>query len=96
MLDGTDTFRAFTIRGNGDVVVGTLVAPDDLESGCTFASTDRGVTFGACEHGPKMACLDERADGELFACGANWEPDLFALAAPRTRARGARWCGSTR
>jgi hypothetical protein len=26
-----------------------------------------------------MACVGERSDGALFACGANWEPDMFAL-----------------
>ena len=26
-----------------------------------------------------MACIGERSDGDLFACGANWDPDLFAL-----------------
>lgn len=28
---------------------------------------------------PMMACVGERSDGVLYACGANFEPDLFAL-----------------
>lgn len=79
VLESTDTLRAFTIRGNGDVVAGSVLS-DDPERGCTFRSTDRGVTFTACEHGPKLACVDERAaDGELFGCGTNWDPDVFTL-----------------
>jgi len=78
VLDAPDTMRAFTIRSNGDVVVGSLLS-DDPERGCTYRSTDRGVTFTSCEHGPKMACITERGDGELFSCGANWDPDLFTL-----------------
>ncbi len=78
VLEATDTLRAFTLRQNGDVITGSVLS-DDPERGCTYRSTDRGVTFTACEHGPKMACIDERSDGTLFACGANWDPDLFTL-----------------
>src|SRR5206468_3456879 len=28
----------------------------------------------------KMACVTERSDGVLFACGANWNPDNMAIA----------------
>jgi hypothetical protein len=68
------------VRASGDVVVGTVDNPDpDSEKGCIYRSTDRGVTFGGCELGPQVACLGERGDGQLFGCGANWEPDFFAL-----------------
>lgn len=73
-----DTIRALTIRASGELVIGTVLS-DDPERGCTYTSTGRGTTFSACTHGPKMACVEERADGALFACGANWDPDLFTL-----------------
>jgi hypothetical protein len=28
---------------------------------------------------PQMACAAQRQDGQLFACGANWDPDFAAL-----------------
>lgn len=78
VLEVAGGIDAFTIRSDGDVVVGNVPAQEDTP-GCTYRSTDRGVTFGACESGPRMACLGERSDGVLFACGDNWEPDFFAL-----------------
>ncbi len=77
VLDTTDTMRGISVRGNGDVVVGTLLS-DQLDRGCTYTSGDRGASFSGCNHGPQMACVEERADGELFACGHNWD-DVFAL-----------------
>lgn len=44
------------------------------------ASTDGGRTFAPLPNQPQTACLTERDDGELFACGANWEPDFKAVA----------------
>lgn len=43
-----------------------------------FESTDRGVTFAPLADAPQLACLGERG-GELFGCGANWQPDFQAV-----------------
>jgi uncharacterized protein (TIGR03382 family) len=43
-------------------------------------STDGGRTFTQLDNQPQTACLTERSDGTLFACGANWEPDFKAIA----------------
>lgn len=53
------------------------------------ASTDGGQTFSALPNQPQTACLTERDDGALFACGANWEPDFKAIA--RSTDGGAQW-----
>jgi hypothetical protein len=44
------------------------------------ASTDGGRNFTPLPAQPQTACLTERSDGTLFACGANWEPDFKAVA----------------
>lgn len=79
VLDTERPFEAGVVRGDGEVVIGTVSTPTDPVAGCTYRSSARGTVFTACELGPKMACLAERGDGELFSCGANWDPDFFTL-----------------
>lgn len=65
--------RGVLFRGNGtDVIAGT---PDD---GVRY-SADGGATWPTMTEAPQMACLGERDDGTLFACGGNAAPDNFAL-----------------
>ncbi len=68
--------RGFLIRQNGQIMVGTT---NDGQSDRVFVSTDDGVTFAPAPSQPQMACLAELPNGDLLACGANWEPDFFAL-----------------
>lgn len=42
-------------------------------------SHDGGASWQTPAEQPVMACAGERPDGVLFACGANWNPDRFAL-----------------
>lgn len=63
--------QAFLIRKSGTIVVGTLT--DGVHS-----STNGGDTWER-ENLPQMCCLDEDSGGTLYACGANWDPDFFAL-----------------
>lgn len=84
VLDFADTLRGFVIRGDGQTVIaGSVgVCPEDepqLAKGCVRISSDGGASWEVPASEPKMACLGERDDGTLFSCGANWEPDLFAL-----------------
>jgi hypothetical protein len=63
----------FTITKAGMIIVGTL------EDGVRI-STDSGDNWTTPTQEPKMACVGERpADGDLFACGANWDPDFFSV-----------------
>ena len=78
VLDTDKTLRGIAVRGSGEVVTGTVDSADPV-AGCTYRSSNRGTTFSACELGPQMACIAERGDGELFACGGNWDPDFFTL-----------------
>jgi len=69
------------IERSGSVVVATLNAQ-------SFVSTDRGAAFSPMTGAPQLACIGQRGDGALFACGANWEPDFMAVAKSTD---GASW-----
>lgn len=56
--------------------------------GGAYESKDGGKTFAAVAGAPNLACIDERGDGSILACGANWEPDFFAAASSRD---GRQW-----
>jgi uncharacterized protein (TIGR03382 family) len=71
VLTTTDTIRDVVMRADGTVLVAT-------QMGGVHRSTDRGATFQTIADLPQAACLGDRGDA-LFACGANWEPDFFAL-----------------
>jgi len=84
VLEMGDTIGAFLVRSNGTTVIAGTVGPctedpEGANKGCVRISTDGGVTWNPASQEPKMACLTERSDGVLFACGANWDPDNFAL-----------------
>ncbi len=78
LMDLEDAAKAFLIRSNGDVWIGTV------NDGVRYATNCDNK--GACDdwraptQQPQMACLSERSDGTMFSCGANWMPDFFALA----------------
>jgi len=71
VLETTDTIRNVVMRADGTVLVATAM-------GGVHRSTDRGASFEPLAISPQAACLGDRGDA-LFACGANWEPDLFSL-----------------
>jgi hypothetical protein len=71
VLTTTDPIRNVVVRADGTVLVATTL-------GGVFRSTDGGATFVAVANPPQAACLGDRGD-QLFACGANWDPDLFSV-----------------
>lgn len=73
LLAWHEPIRALSIARSGEIAIGTF------SSGLYVA--DDGVHFEAVANSPSAACLDRAADGSLLACGANWEPDFFALGA---------------
>jgi hypothetical protein len=84
VLRMADVITGFVIRADGTTVIAGTVGscagdPVEPRKGCVRISNDGGQTFAPAATEPEMACLTERSDGVLFACGANWEPDNFAL-----------------
>lgn len=69
-----ETLTAFVIRKDGTSIIAGTVA------GGVRLSADGGTTWTTPAQEPQMACVAEAADGSLYACGNNWEPDSFALA----------------
>jgi hypothetical protein len=57
----------------GRVFVATL-------GGGSFQSTNAGASFAELANAPQLACIGQREDGEVFGCGANWQPDFKAVA----------------
>lgn len=77
MLQTQDAAKAFLIRSNGDVWVGTANAGVRYATNCD----NKGPCddWQAPTEQPQMSCLSERSDGTLFSCGANWMPDFFSI-----------------
>jgi MYXO-CTERM domain-containing protein len=71
VLRTEDMIRAVVIRHNGEFVAGTL-------SDGVHRSADGGNNWTRTED-PDMCCVGEDSAGMMYACGANWEPDFFAL-----------------
>ena len=82
-----DTISAFLIRPDGQTVIAASVraCPEDITDagvpihGCVRISHDGGESWERAEQQPRLACIGERSDGVLFGCGANFDPDNFAL-----------------
>ncbi len=88
-MDGGATFAEVLVTSSpiADVLVrGSTVMVVSKTGG--FASSDRGLTFGAANAALEFGCLGERDDGRMFACGANWMPDFKAIG---QSADGAAW-----
>ncbi len=71
VLTTTDTIRNVVMRADGSVLVAT-------QMGGMHRSTDRGQSFEKVSDLPQASCLGDRGDA-LLVCGANWEPDFFAI-----------------
>lgn len=71
VLDTTDAITGVVFLQSGAVLVATT-------NGGVFQATD-GVAFSPLPGEPQMACVAQRQDGAIFSCGANWDPDFFAL-----------------
>ncbi len=74
LLDMNDTIVAFLVVGTGpnyEIHVGTV-------GDGNRTSTDGGANWTSSD-APRQACIYKRSDGTYFSCGANWDPDFFAL-----------------
>ncbi len=86
VLDFADTVSAFEIRADGmNVIAGTQnrCLDDDPEvmKGCVFVSDQAGAAESWTQPAaqPQMNCIEEHPDGTLYACAANFAPDMFAI-----------------
>jgi photosystem II stability/assembly factor-like uncharacterized protein len=73
-----DDILGTVIRPDGTVLAGSQTGAEP-KLGELFISTDGGTVFTPSANPLRVACLGERVDGDLFACGANWTPDQMAL-----------------
>jgi hypothetical protein len=86
ILVTNDTLTAFAVRADGRTLIAGSRSPcaddrlDGASKGCVRLSSDGGTSWRRAATEPAMGCVGERGDGTLFACGANWMPDFFALA----------------
>jgi len=90
VLATTSSIHDVVIRDAQNVLVATQVkGATSIMGGPTFSSTDAGASFAPLAGAPQLACLAQRADGTLFGCGANWDPDFKAVA--KSADGGASW-----
>jgi len=71
VLDTKRPVKVVTFLADDSVLVGTIET--------SYRSSDGGKTFDALTGAPQIQCAAQREDGQLFACGANWDPDFSAL-----------------
>ena len=81
VLATTGAIRDLAIGPGGTVLVATL-------GGGSFQSSNGGVAFSPMTGAPQLACVGRQTSGELYGCGANWEPDHQAIT---TSTDGATW-----
>ncbi|MEZ4361123.1 MAG: sialidase family protein [Kofleriaceae bacterium] len=72
VLDVDDSVPGFVVRANGEVIAASATKG-------TWRSTDGGLTFVPQATSLQTQCLVERADGTLFACAQNFDPDNMAV-----------------
>jgi photosystem II stability/assembly factor-like uncharacterized protein len=84
VLDTDDSIRVFEILSTGRIFVGTI-------NDGVYYSDDGGVadSWARPTQALQMVCLTELANGDLLACGSNWEPDNMALG--RSTDGGMTW-----
>jgi len=81
VLATSQSIADVAVGKSGRVVVATI-------GGGSFQSSNGGASFDPLPGPPQLACIGQRDDGELFGCGANWQPDFKAIA---KSADGASW-----
>lgn len=96
VLGFQQTMNAFAFRSDGQTVIAGSTRPcegevESTDKGCVRISGEAGApdSWTATEAQPQMACVGERSDGSLFACGYNFAPDYFAVG--RSANDGQSW-----
>lgn len=81
VLATTAPLLDLAIARGGNILVATL-------GGGSFQSSDNGIAFSPMTDPPQLVCVGQRGDGQIYGCGANWQPDNKAIA---KSANGATW-----
>jgi hypothetical protein len=90
VLATTATIHDVVIRDAQNVIVSTQQkTASSIMGGPAYVSTDGGKSFNPLANAPQLACVAKRADGTLFGCAANWDPDFKAVA--KSTDGGATW-----
>lgn len=90
VLVAAGTIHDVVIRDAEHILVATqLKTASSIMGGPSYQSSDGGMSFTDLTGAPQLACLAKRADGTLFGCGANWDPDFKALA--KSEDGGVNW-----
>jgi MYXO-CTERM domain-containing protein len=90
VLATSATVHDVVIRDGTHVVVATQIrTTSSVMGGPAYQSSNAGMSFEPMTAAPQLACVAKRADGTLFGCGANWDPDFKAMA--RSTDGGATW-----
>ena len=90
VLATSATIHDVVIRDAENVIIATQIkTANSIMGGPAYISTTGGTSFQPLATAPQLACVAKRADGVLFGCGANWDPDFKAVA--RSVDGGVRW-----
>ncbi|MEO8699310.1 MAG: sialidase family protein [Kofleriaceae bacterium] len=83
VLVSEDTLRDVVFAADGSVYAAALTG--------TYRSTDNGATFQVLAGSPQLDCINQRSDGSLVGCGANWDRDFKAAVATTTPGDPTAW-----
>jgi hypothetical protein len=90
VLATTATIHDVVIRDAEHVIVATQIkTTNSIMGGPAYQSANAGASFEQLASAPQLACVAKRADGTLFGCGSNWEPDFKSVA--KSVDGGATW-----
>ena len=96
VLATSDSIHDVVVLDAQHVMIATQVkGATSVMGGPAYESSDGGLTFPPLTTAPQqLACVAKRADGTLFGCAANWDPDFEAVA--KSSDGGASWTKSWR
>jgi hypothetical protein len=90
VLATTASIHDVVIRDAAHIVVATQIRmASSIAGGPAYHSANGGTSFEPMTTAPQLACVAQRADGTLFGCGANWDPDFKAVA--KSSDGGGNW-----
>ncbi len=84
-----DDLLGFVIRDDGTTLLAGAQTGDPSTQGDLRISGDGGDGFTQAAEQPRVSCLAERDDGDLFVCATNWVPDMMGLG--RSTDGGEHW-----
>jgi uncharacterized protein (TIGR03382 family) len=90
VLATSATIHDVVIRDAEHVIIATQIkTTSSIMGGPAYQSSNAGASFELLAGAPQLACVAKRADGTLFGCGANWDPDWMSVG--KSVDGGASW-----